>query len=223
VVHAPIALYAALHPLAEGPLPAPARQRLATLAARAQAAQRTLTDAPGCDRPQAARLIAIVAAVRDFVAARLADGRHDAAALATFAAALGPPLLAASHDATRLQLAALDAAAQALVATLDAAARDRLQVVVAGVHQARVRSLAMQYFQRFLDEPAGAERRVTYAEGVADEEEAVALVSTRRLDRDIARAFFGDPARLQRDILGDAAAELLAPLDPTVRERATPT
>jgi hypothetical protein len=29
------------------------------------------------------------------------------------------------------------------------------------------------------------------------------------LDRAVASAFFGDPKRLQRDVLGDSAAELL--------------
>ena len=71
-------------------------------------------------------------------------------------------------------------------------------------HQARARSLGMQYFQKRLGEPPGAEERVSYAEGVADAEEALALVGTRRADRAIASAFFGDPHRLQRDVLGDA-------------------
>jgi hypothetical protein len=213
VTHAPIALYAALHPQLPGPLAAAARRRLETLAARAHKAQATLVAEPPCDAAQAARLAAMVARVLDFAEERLASGRHDPPALAAFAAALGPALLQASHDATRLQLAALDGAARQLLATLDADEQRRLQVVVAGAHQARVRSLAMQYFRRLLDEPPHSERRVTYAEGIAAEDEAVALVSTRRLDRDIARAFFGDPDRLQRDILGDAARELLEPPD----------
>ena len=82
--------------------------------------------------------------------------------------------------------------------------------MVTGDHQARTRSLGMQYFCRRLDEPADSEHRVTYAEGVSDEQSALALVGTRRLDRAVARAFFGDPQRLQRDILGDAAHALLA-------------
>jgi hypothetical protein len=209
VAHAPIALYAALQPLAPGPLPAPARRQLAALVTRARRATDELGATAGCDRALAERLAATVARVIDFAEQRLAAGSHDPPALARFAAAIGPALLDATRDATRLQLDALDAAARALLAELDPAGREQLEVVVAGAHQARVRSLAMQYFQRLLDEPPGAERRLAYAEGVTDEGEAVALVGTRRLDRDIARAFFGDPERLQRDILGDAAAELL--------------
>ena len=67
----------------------------------------------------------------------------------------------------------------------------------------------MQYFQyRFREQP-GADERVTYGENIGSEEEAVALVGTRRLDRLIARAFFGEEKRLQRDVLGDAAKRCL--------------
>ena len=45
---------------------------------------------------------------------------------------------------------------------------------------------------------------------MSDEASALALIGTRRLDRTVARAFFGDARRLQRDLLGDAAHELLA-------------
>jgi hypothetical protein len=40
-------------------------------------------------------------------------------------------------------------------------------------------------------------------------DEALALVGTRRLDRRVAAAFFGDPSRLQRDVLGDSVRERL--------------
>jgi hypothetical protein len=39
--------------------------------------------------------------------------------------------------------------------------------------------------------------------------QACELVGTRRLDRMVAQAFFQDPKRLQRDVLGDAAMRQL--------------
>jgi hypothetical protein len=50
--------------------------------------------------------------------------------------------------------------------------------------------------------------------GVTSVDEALRLVATCHFDRELAAAFFGDPKRLQRDVLGDAAAALLgaAPL-----------
>jgi hypothetical protein len=140
-------------------------------------------------------------------------------ALAQFAGRLGPLLVRLIDDATALQLQGLDRNTRALLARLSAGELAQLQVVVTGEHQARVRSLPMQYFRRLLDEPDGSERRVVYAEGVSDEQGALALAATRRLDRAIGRDFFGDPWRLQRDLLGDAAharlhGAALAPLAP---------
>jgi hypothetical protein len=87
--------------------------------------------------------------------------------------------------------------------------RRSLEVVVAGDHQARARSLAMQYFQRRFGEERRRETRIAYGERVATVAEALELVGTRRIDRAVAAAFYGDPTRLQQDVLGDAAARIL--------------
>ena len=83
-----------------------------------------------------------------------------------------------------------------------------LHVAVTGNHQARIRSLGMQYFARRL----GADR-VLYAEGVAEVDAAVALIGAQRLDRAMAAAFFGSPRRMERDLLGDAAKAMLDKAD----------
>lgn len=144
---------------------------------------------------------------------QFAAGGPDAAALGAFAAQLGPLLLGLTDHATRFQLDALHAAVENVVGELTSDEKRRIRVVVAGVHQARARSLAMQYFQRRMREPEGAEDRVTYAEGATTEQEALALVGTQRLDRAIATAFFGEAKRLQRDVLGDATKRRLAEMD----------
>jgi hypothetical protein len=95
------------------------------------------------------------------------------------------------------------------LACLDEAMLPELEIVVAGAHQARARSLGMQYCQKRFGEAPGEERRVAYAESAQDVDQARSLVGTRRLDRAIAGAFFGDPKRLQRDVLGDSAKSAL--------------
>ncbi len=132
---------------------------------------------------------------------------------AAFASTVGPQLLRLTALATGEQIAELHRAVESLLAPLPSAERARVQVVVVGDHQARARSLGMQYFQRRLGEGPGEDERVTYGENIVDEEEALALVGTRRLDRVIAAAFFGDAKRLQRDVLGDAAKACLEQLD----------
>jgi hypothetical protein len=126
-----------------------------------------------------------------------------------FASDAGPRILHITELATCEQIAGLHEAAEASLRTLSPEDQATLQVVVVGDHQARARSLGMQYFKRRLHEQPGVDQRVTYGENITDEEEALSLVATRRLDKRIAQAFFGDENRLERDVLGDAAKRCL--------------
>ncbi|HEX2673828.1 MAG TPA: hypothetical protein VHM25_23275 [Polyangiaceae bacterium] len=127
---------------------------------------------------------------------------------AEFARDAGPRILRITELATCEQVAGLHEAVEATLGQLSADEQAALQVVVVGDHQARTRSLGMQYFKRRFRE-GDTDERVTYGENVDDEEEAILLVAKRRLDQRIARAFFGDEHRLQRDVLGDAAKRCL--------------
>jgi hypothetical protein len=209
VTHAPLALYATLARLEGATLDAAAREslsahqaRVASALARVDDDARELTQRTRDDLRDVLRAcLLFFEGVRD---------RVPLDALEVFARPLGPALLRLADDATALQLRALDEHVEQALEGLTAEDLTRLHVVVAGDHQARRRSLAMQYFCKRLDEPAEHEVRVTYAEGVADEQGALSLVGTQRLDRALGRAFFGNAARLQRDILGDAAKARLA-------------
>ncbi|MEI9949046.1 MAG: hypothetical protein WDO74_08690 [Pseudomonadota bacterium] len=130
-------------------------------------------------------------------------------ARAEFASDAGPRVLRITELATCEQIAGLHEAVEATLSTLSASDQALLQVVVIGDHQARARSLGMQYFKRRFREDPEVDRRVTYGENIESEEEAISLVATRRLDERIAQAFFGDEHRLQRDVLGDAAKRCL--------------
>jgi len=136
----------------------------------------------------------------------------DLAALEAFARTMGQALLRLTEIATALQLDSLHHGVQTALEHLSAKKRKTLHVVVVGDHQGRERSFAMQYFLKRFAEPEGKETHVTYAENVATVEEALALVGTQRLDRKVARSFFGDSKRLQRDVLGDAAEAILRSL-----------
>ncbi|CAN5732325.1 hypothetical protein BH11MYX1_BH11MYX1_14470 [soil metagenome] len=201
--HGPVALYAALVREPAGTLAPPAAAAVRKIRARCELAHAS-TD----DDSQLPIVVELMAATIAHAAA--AETRHDPGALAAFATAIGPRLLAATEEATRLQLDAFDEKVTALFAHLTADQRARLEVVVTGEHQARARSLGMQYFAKLCGERPGEEQRVAYAEGATTTDEALTLVGTRRLDRSIARAFFGDARRLQQDVLGDAVAAQLA-------------
>jgi hypothetical protein len=201
VAHAPVALYAMFARSTSRTELAEARRRVVT-ALEGTALSTAETSHARAD------MELILRACRDFIDGTIGEGASPQR-LDAFAASTGAALLRLAHDATRLQLQALHDHTERALHALSASQREQLHVVIAGDHQARVRSLAMQYFRKRFAEPAGAETRVTYAEGVNDERAALDLVGTQRLDRSIARAFFGEETRLQRDILGDAAEALL--------------
>ena len=74
-----------------------------------------------------------------------------------------------------------------------------------GVQTPRVENAAVQYFARLFGETSGEGRRVVYAEGLWDEEKALNLLGTLRLDGKLSVAVFNDPFRMYRDILADVA------------------
>jgi hypothetical protein len=217
--HAPVAIFSALHRNGNGngngssPRGArtmPSGARIDQLREHVAAALASLGDEHDADRETVVAIRAVLDGSLAFLDRALGVTPPTSTELDAFARASGPQLLELTRLATHVQLTALHEVVEKALAELDPLERAGLQVVVTGDHQARVRSLGMQYFRKRFHEPDGAEERVTYAEGVDDADEALALVGKRRLDVAIAKAFFGDPRRLQRDVLGDAVHELLA-------------
>ena len=94
-----------------------------------------------------------------------------------------------------------------------------LTVIVPGVQTARAENAAVQYFARLFGESNGEGRRVVYAESLYDEEKAINLLGTLRLDGKLAESVFGDRFRMYRDFLADGARtaidDILALIDGT--------
>ena len=213
IAHAPPGLYTLLARLDSEASDASAAA-LDTFEERLASARSAVTKSAGELGDVKSELDAILEACSTLVTLAGSTGGATKAARDAFAAEMGPPLDNAIRAATRLQLRALDVRVEAIIGAFDAREKNTFQVVVTGDHQARVRSLGMQYFQKRLGETSSTpDHRVTYGEGVTDEEGALALVATRRLDEGIAKAFFGDAKRLQRDVLGDAVRDLLEEMD----------
>ena len=205
VAHVALALFTIVMNAGASFAAADLRKSISAVKNAAKRASASVSEFPEAARDEATK--ALCASI-DF--ADVALGEHvptDAAA--HFARDMGPLLLALAEHATRLQLAKLDEVVAAALSVLQDEERRDLRVVVAGAHQARARNLAMQYFAQRLGESPDLESRLTYAEGVDTPQAALDLLGVQRVDRAIADAFFGDPKRLQRDVLGDAAAKLL--------------
>lgn len=128
-----------------------------------------------------------------------------------FARSLAPSIRGNIADAARVQINGYHARVSEWRRKLSADDWRKLRVVVLGSQMPRRNNLAVQYFARLLGE-TGEGRRIVYAEGLGDANRAMNLLGTHLLDREIATAFFDDPERMDRDLLGDAAADYLRTL-----------
>jgi hypothetical protein len=143
---------------------------------------------------------------REIVRLSLApDGAQGSAA---WERAVAPLLLANALDAARAEIADIDAAVAAARRALGAAEFARLHVIVVGAHMARDGEIAMQYFEKLFGEREGL--RLVFAEGLWDEPSELQLLATHVLDASVGEGFFGDARRMHRDLLADAAAQVLA-------------
>ena len=207
--HVAVALYTLTGPSEDGSLPLARASRLESITTHLESTLERLTVAEAKPDGLERELLPLVMAALAFGERALRHSRLPTPGREEFARASGLLILRVTELATCGQIGALHGAFELALRELSGADREKLQVVVIGDHQARSRSLAMQYFCRRLGEAEGADERVTYGENIESEAEAITLFGTRRLDCAIARAFFADEKRLQRDVLGDAAKSCL--------------
>jgi hypothetical protein len=122
--------------------------------------------------------------------------------------AVRPEIDANTADAARAQIDGLHRQMSAWKAKLTDKEWSQLTVVVMGSQMPRRDNLAVQYFARLLGE-GGEGRRIIYAEALFDEGKALDLLGTHLVDTRVGEAFFADPQRMHRDLLGDAARTYL--------------
>jgi hypothetical protein len=169
----------------------------------------------GFDPDTLARQKRILGRAREFTAKVAQDGKVSADDLAQFCRSSRPDVLANSADAAKAQLLAMHKQVMAWKKEMTADEWSTLTVVVSGNQTPRVENLSVQYFSRLLGGTGGEGRRIVYAESLWDEEKALNLLGTLRLDGKLSVAVFGDPYRMYRDLLADVARtaidDILAP------------
>ncbi len=163
------------------------------------------TEACGFDPDTLARQKRLVARGLAFIDAVLRDGQVSADDLAKYCRASRQDVLANAAAAARAQLVATHRQVLAWKQDMTAEEWGALTVIVQGMQTPRAENAAVQYFARLLAETSGEGRRVVYAEGLWDEEKALNLLGTLRLDGKLSVAVFGDPFRMYRDLLADVA------------------
>jgi hypothetical protein len=143
-----------------------------------------------------------------FIDKVLAAGQISKSDLYNFARQNTPALMDNAYDAVTLELGALNKQVMAWKEKLSPAEWDSLRVIVMGGHMPRQQEREMQYFQMLLGEREEG-NRIVYFEGGAEEQPALDLLGKHMVDGAIGDAFFGDPMRMHRDLLSDAARRYL--------------
>lgn len=214
VAHTSLALYGHLsdgpgRPLSEDQLKS-LKEYQTRLAAAGPAVEKF-----GFDADTLARQKQMLARAERLTAKVLQDGKVSAEDLTAFCRASRADVLANGAGAARAQLKGTHKQVMEWKADMTAEEWAALTVVVPGAQAARAENAAVQYFSRLFGESNGEGRRVLYAESLWDEEKALNLLGTLRLDGRLAEAVFGDRFRMYRDFLADGARtaidDILAP------------
>jgi hypothetical protein len=169
----------------------------------------------GFDADTLGRQKRILARASEFAAQVLKDEKVSAPDLAKFCRASRADVVANGATAARAQLVATHKQVMEWKKDMTPTEWTGLTVVIQGAQAPRVENAAVQYFARLLGEGPGEGRRVVYAEGLWEEDKALRLLGTLRLDGKLATAVFGDPFRMYRDFVADGARvaldEIFAP------------
>lgn len=204
IAHIPLALYALLNgPLSDATLTTLGKYRDSMRESRATLARR------GFDERTLKRQEAIFTNSQTLLDRVLNSRKCEPSDLQAFTTAMAPLLLQNAYDAAKAQLEGLHAVFMEWLNVLTAEERANFHIVVSGSHQARERNLHMTYCRALLGEIGPAELRLIFGESCFDEPSCRNLLGTHLLDGAASLAFFDDPLRLQYDLLGDAAAEIV--------------
>jgi len=207
VAHVPLALFVMLSFPQEASLTAARREKLEGYRELMVRARATL---PGrhFTPEQLSRQQKIFSASFELLDDVLASGEANPQKLASFALQIAPLLLANVTDATAIEMRELYATAAAWRKQLTPEEWKALHVVMIGPHMPREQECSVQFFERLLGEPEEG-KRVIYAEALWNEKDALGLLATHVVDEAAGAAFFGDPMRMHRDLLADAAKAYL--------------
>jgi hypothetical protein len=159
----------------------------------------------GFDPDTLARQKRILERASAFAAKAAKDGQVAADDLNAFCRAARADIVANGAAAARAQLVATHKQMMEWKKELTPQEWAALTVVIPGVQTARAENAAVQYFARLFGETPGESRRVVYAEGAWEEDKALALLGTLRIDGKLSAAVFGDPFRMYRDFVADGA------------------
>lgn len=217
VAHAPVALLSRLTPFGLGRLDDERLEWLTRFQSLLSAAQVEVEGRR--DIPDELRAVqtAMLADVRRFAQRIHQQGTVDQAILDELGFAVRPAIRKSLDFAAASQLEQFREQITQWKRAYPSLKWNDAAVAVIGVHQARDRYLQRQFFDWLLRDRPDVQARVVFDEIMTPppplEKEtptgALMLLSKVMLDKGLANSIFGDPLRLQSDVLGDAAEAII--------------
>jgi hypothetical protein len=207
VAHIPFGVHVTLAPHAGRPAEAAWRAPLRRLLDHVVAAEGALGTV-GLPDARMTRERRVVADSIAYMRAVLAAGLVEATSLRAYSRAMAPLVLAAADDAAAVQIDGLHALVTRWRTELTPAEWARLHVLVLGPKAPREGNLAMQYFERVLGRRENG-RRLIYSENIFARDAALTQLGGLVIDRAVARDFFAEEMRMDRDLLIDSARKRL--------------
>lgn len=128
--------------------------------------------------------------------------------VADFFNSISPFIMKNINEASRNEINLLNKQMAKIQHQLTPEERSRLFVVIPVSKMPRQDNLVGQYFSKYLNAPIDS-ARLTYAEGLTDTENVLSVVGTWQIEAALSAAFFHDPNKMKKDILGVSTQEYL--------------
>lgn len=203
IAHVPLTLYVRFQARTDKALDAAFLRQLATYRGQVAAAAASLAGRPGWTERILALHRRIVDGSLKLIDEAAAKKKITGRRLIAYTRAMRPLVLGSADVAARAQLDGLDRLARQWRKRLGKGWA-RTNVVVLGPRQARRDNLQYLYFRALMG-GAAAGKRLFYGTNIFSPPGGQRLIGTIVLDRGASIAFFQNPTRLERDLLGDAA------------------
>jgi hypothetical protein len=212
--HMPVALFTILNNAANGALDATKVAELERMRDGVTPIIPTL-ESRGFDADQLARQRMIIRETLSYIDELRGTRQFSHKDLVAYERKLSSIVLANAADAVALQIKGYGQRVDAWRKAFPEARWSELRVVICDKQTPRRMHAAVQFFAKVLNVP-GECKRLVYAEEIHEEPKALNLLATHQLDTDIGVAFFDEPNRMFRDLLGDAAESYLKahPVEP---------
>ncbi|MEO1990930.1 MAG: hypothetical protein ABGW78_03285 [Pirellulales bacterium] len=220
ISHTPLTIYVLLRAHTDQPLPAPIVNQLSALADSITDVQNILESILNNEELRSQQHSLLVTC-KAFITSVIQETTCSRRELLEFVRTLRPLILSNISECVRLRIDNYHSQMMTWKRELSKNEWSSIRIIIPGAALPRRNNLATTYFARLLGEQ-GEGQRIIYAESLFSDSEAMDLLGTHLLDTDIGVAFFEDPWRMHRDLLGDAAATYIETLDFNKTSSTTP-